>query len=399
MRTPRRLATALTALSAAAMVAVSPGIAAADSVRSQSWQMDNLHVTDAQALSRGKGVVVAVIDDGVQTDHPDLTGNVLPGVDIYTGKPQAVENGEYHGTQMAALIAGHGHGNGNRDGVLGIAPDAAILPIKISYDGSLGDANNVTVAIRWALTHGADIISISLSVSFDADLPAALDAASAKNVPVIVGAGNDLPSALTALDGTVPVVALGPDGRIDPVSQGVDGRNGLAAPGADIPVPTGPGTYAPGTGTSYSTAIVAGAFALARAKYPTLTAEQLTALFYRHATDLGDRGPDVVYGNGGLNVLDALNDPAPITANTPSPSAAAAPVTAQSGLSAAVVLAGVLVLVLLLGVVVAVVALIFVRSRRRRIPDGAAPARLPVTGQPRAPLGTSHGKDDRWTTP
>ncbi|MFI5959763.1 S8 family serine peptidase [Cryptosporangium sp. NPDC051539] len=373
---PAYLAVLVVAFVMGVAIAAFPGTAAADSVRDQSWQLTSLHVADAHKITRGAGVVVAVIDDGVQTDHPDLVGNVLPGIDIYTGKPQGIENGEYHGTEMAALIAGHGHGPGHRDGVLGIAPDAKILPIKISRDGSLGDANNVTVAIRWALHLGADVISISLAVTYDADLPDALAEAHMKGVPVVVGAGNDRQSALPILDGTVPVMALRQDGTIDPISQGVGKRTGLAAPGSDLPVPTGRDTYAPGTGTSMSTAIVAGGFALARAQFPKLTADQLAALFYRHATDLGDPGPDIIHGNGSLNIVDALAD-STLTESSPAtalPTSSAVSVTNfdSSWLLTSVLIVGFIVVTLL----AVVAALVGIRRRgNRRCAPG--PAALP----------------------
>ena len=105
--------------------------AAADSIRDREWHLNYLNVTAAQVQSQGDGVVVAVVDTGVNGNHPDLAGNVLPGVDVSgAGAPNGQQDTDGHGTAMASLIAGHGHGTGNGDGVLGIAPQAKIFPVR-----------------------------------------------------------------------------------------------------------------------------------------------------------------------------------------------------------------------------------------------------------------------------
>src|SRR2546430_290346 len=110
---------------ATVMLAAPP--AAADSIRDRQWHLKYLNIDAAHAVSQGDGVVVAVVDSGVNGNHPDLAGNVLNGVDVSgTGAPNGLEDRDGHGTAMAGLIAGHGHGNG--DGVLGIAPHAKIFP-------------------------------------------------------------------------------------------------------------------------------------------------------------------------------------------------------------------------------------------------------------------------------
>lgn len=109
------------------LVAVQPAVAA--SRRDRQWHLDYLDIEAVHRISTGQGVVVAVVDSGVDATHPDLKGQVLPGLrsDGRSGDGRVDEDG--HGTHVAAIIAGT---NSGRDGVLGVAPGAKILPIRVS---------------------------------------------------------------------------------------------------------------------------------------------------------------------------------------------------------------------------------------------------------------------------
>ncbi|WP_441349208.1 S8 family serine peptidase, partial [Streptomyces sp. NTH33] len=118
--------------SARAKARTTRGNALADGIRAQQWGLDALHTQEAWRTTKGKGITVAVLDTGVEADHPDLVGNVLPGKDmIGFGARRGDPAWAVHGTAMAGIVAGHGHGPGNADGVLGIAPEAKILPVRV----------------------------------------------------------------------------------------------------------------------------------------------------------------------------------------------------------------------------------------------------------------------------
>ncbi|HKE65211.1 MAG TPA: S8 family serine peptidase, partial [Micromonosporaceae bacterium] len=143
-----------------AVLLMSPLPASADSVRDREWIISALNLASAHRLSEGKGVVVAVIDSGVDASHHDLSGNVLSGADFSSGD---VSSGDGHtdtlghGTGVAGIIAAHGHGPRDESGVLGIAPKAKILPVR---DGAIfGD--EITVAVQWATAHGASVMCIA----------------------------------------------------------------------------------------------------------------------------------------------------------------------------------------------------------------------------------------------
>jgi hypothetical protein len=258
-------------------------------------------------------VVVAIVDSGVDPTQPDITGNVLPGVDIYTGEPPARGRDgytAYHGTAMAGLVAGHGHGTGRRSGVLGIAPKAKILPVKVTRAQGLSGGGEVASGIRWALKLGADIISVSLQTPSDDRIDAAVAEAWNKGVPVLAAAGNDFYSSMIFVRGVIPVTAIGPDGGFVEKLAGMWDPTGVAAPGGDIPTAR-EGGYWTNTGTSNSAAIAAGVMALIKAKYPHDDVRELYRRIQLTASDRGVGGPDNYYGYGVVDPVPALTETLP----------------------------------------------------------------------------------------
>ncbi|SHN03445.1 S8 family serine peptidase [Cryptosporangium aurantiacum] len=365
-----RVVTAIVVLAVASFVAVGTASPAhADSVRDDAWYLEDLRITEAHRITKGKGVVVAVVDSGVDPTHPDIVGNVLPGVDIFTGEPPARGRDgytAYHGTAMAGLIAGHGHGPGRRSGVLGIAPEAKILPVKVTRPEGLSTGREVASGIEWALSLGADVISVSLQTPTETLIDRAVKKAWNMGVPVLGATGNDGPSGMQFVRGVIPVTAIGSDGGFVEGLQPMWKPIGVAAPGGDIPTAR-EGGYWTNTGTSNSAAIAAGVMALIKARYP----DDEIAHTYRRirvtADDRGVGGDDSEYGYGVVNPVAALTEPVPyvsIGASTeppePTPSAAARD---TSKVPTVVIVGGVgWLAVLLLGAAVGGVVL---RARRR----------------------------------
>ena len=312
---------ALTGGIAAFLVAVPP--ASADSIRDRQWHLKYLNVAEAHAQSQGDGIIVAVCDTGVNGNHPDLAGNVLPGLDVSgDGAPNGWGDADGHGTGMAGLIAGHGHGNG--DGILGIAPKAKIFPIRDSRNTEISSVDPLVASIKAATKSGAKIISISQGGSLVPEMREAIESALAADIVVIAGMGNKPKMQLAAFPAAFPgVVAVGATDQ--------DGNNAaltvtgnamlLSAPGMRIVSTDGVGGYRVADGTSDSTAIVAGAAALVRSKYPNLSAKEVIHRLTATATDKGAPGRDPEYGYGVLNLVGAL------TANVPPETSGAAPTT------------------------------------------------------------------------
>jgi type VII secretion-associated serine protease mycosin len=296
----------------------------ADVARSRQWHLAALDVTAAHRLSRGDGVTVAVIDTGVDARHPDLAGNVLPGIDLIGGSDDGRIDRDGHGTAMAGLVAAHGHGTG--DGALGIAPRARILPVRASY-GHVGDAGLTAQGIDLAVERGAQVILIAASTGAIARLSRAVENAVAHDVVVVASVGNRPSDVAVGYPARYPgVLAAGATGRTGGLAKvSVTGPEVvMTAPGVDIVSTDVRRGYRIGTGTSDSAAILGGAAALVRAEFPDATAAEVIHRLTATATDKGAPGRDDRYGYGVLDLVSALTRtdiPAPAP---PAPRASAA---------------------------------------------------------------------------
>ncbi len=302
----------------------------ADTIRAQQWALDALDADKAWATTKGRGITVAVLDTGVDGTHPDLKNNVLTGKDmIGFGAKHGDKAWARHGTNMAGIIAGHGHGAGNADGVLGIAPEAKILPVRVILedgDKSRTRARNtrgtaLAEGIRWAADHGADVINMSLgddseSAHADAREDAAVQYALSKGVAVVASAGNggekgDHISYPAAYPGVIAVTAVDRFGARASFST----RRWYAtvsAPGDDILMAGPDSAYYKGWGTSAAAAFASGVVALVRAAHPDLEPAQLKQLLEDTAEDSPSGGRDDSFGYGFINPVAAIEKGAEI---------------------------------------------------------------------------------------
>ncbi|MGW4748714.1 type VII secretion-associated serine protease mycosin [Streptomyces sp. NPDC004290] len=296
----------------------------ADTIRARQWGLEALHTTEAWRTTRGKGVTVAVLDTGVDADHPDLAGSVLPGHDLIGfGAARGDRAWARHGTAMAGIIAGHGHGPGAQDGVLGVAPDVRVLPVRVileSADKARDKARKtrgtaLAQGIRWAADHGADVINLSLgddskSAHPDAGEDAAVQYALGKGVSVVASAGNggekgDHVSYPAAYPGVIAVTAVDRYGTHAAFST----RRWYAtvsAPGDDIVIADPDRRYYEGWGTSAAAAFVSGAVALVRSAHPDLTPAQIKRLLIDTARDRPKGGRSDAKGYGTVDPAAAI---------------------------------------------------------------------------------------------
>jgi len=316
--------------------AAAPG----DSIRSgQEWVLSMLDTEAAWSVTRGAGVTVAVIDSGVNPYVSDLSGSVSTGPD-YTGVSTSPSSNEWgvHGTWMASLIAGHGH-DGGFSGVVGVAPAARILSIRVIPDradphyGAYEREQETVIqqsladGIKYAVTHGAKVISMSIGYSAPSGtVRAALQDAYEHDVVVIASAGNSggpgvghagAPESFPAnYPGVISVGAVNANTTVASFSS--DNLSvQVAAPGVGVPAQGRDGQYWQVSGTSPACALVAGVAALIKSRYPRLAPDLVASAMTLTATHRPAGGYDSQVGFGIVDAAAALTKAGQLAGDRP----------------------------------------------------------------------------------
>lgn len=281
-------------------------------------EADHWWLSEFQAVSEltGERVVIAVIDTGIDTSHPDLAGVVIGGADFSgAGTPDGsspVGPSGFHGTMVASLIAGQGRVTG---GVIGIAPSAKLLSISVGLGLVGADTDRqIAQAVRWAADQGADVINLSVSRA-SRNWPASWDEAflyaMEKDVVIVAASGNKLdgqssPTAPATIPGVISVTAVDREGNASEVS-GAEGIGiSVAAAGVDMV-----GSYPnqqprKWSGSSAAAPIVSGLLALMIEADPKARSSDLIERLISTAKDLGDIGYDKDYGYGLISPATAI---------------------------------------------------------------------------------------------
>lgn len=277
---------------------------------SHQWSLKKINMEKAWDITKGSSdITVAVIDGGLQSDHPDLKGNVLPSYNAVTGGKTITA--DEHGTHVAGIIAA----SLNKLGITGIAPNVKILPIDV-FEGKEANAYEVADAIIYAADHGANVINLSLSTTNYAQvMEEAIHYARSKGIVAVASAGNDgsdVPEYPAALDSVISVSSTN--------SQDAHSNFSNYGPEIDISAP-GEGIYSTVTGSKYRTMngtsmaapAISGTAALILSKNPLLSADKVTSILMKSTIDLGEKGKDILFGNGRIDVDKAMkNTPLPV---------------------------------------------------------------------------------------
>ena len=324
LRFPRPVAPVIAAGMTAIWVVAASAPALADQTRQQEWWLSKLSVSQAWRATRGSGVTVAVLSDGVNSTQADLAGSVTVGPDFTNTNETASTYVGLQGTPIASLIAGHGSGTGGTSGVIGVAPSARILSVRVTLDvrdpaldsattgAGLPDA--IATGIRYAVAHHAKVIDLPLD-------PGQPDPAQVSALPIPTGTGATTPPQLTGINAAAGgstaeaaavtyalrhnVVLIAPAGDNAATTDAVNypaaypgvisvggfGENfalasyssrqpyvTLTAPGQDVIAADAAGSYQPVNSTTAASAIASGVAALIKSKFPRLSVAQV-----RHA--------------------------------------------------------------------------------------------------------------------
>ncbi|MBT9543859.1 MAG: S8 family serine peptidase [Candidatus Sericytochromatia bacterium] len=285
-----------------------------DPLKEQQWSLKAVDAEKAWGLTRGSSnIIAAVVDTGVDLNHPDLQANLLEGYNAENpGTPP--QDGHFHGTHVAGIIAAVAD---NGIGVTGIAPGIKILPVRTISNGGVAE---VADGIVWAADHGARVINLSLGWDYptsavEETIQRAVKYALDKNVVICAALSNDsnnnpssTPDNLAGKAGFEGVIGVG---NVDLYNrrQGAYGNwKSVSSPGTQIMSTLPNGKYGNLTGTSMATPMVTGIVGLMLSQNPGLKNSEVKQRLMSSAIDLGTPGFDDQFGAGRVNAFAVLSN-------------------------------------------------------------------------------------------
>jgi thermitase len=282
------------------------------------FAFQQVNLTQALQLASGAGVTVAILDTGIDHNHPAFVNRLVDGWDMVADDAIPFDEGnglgQGHGTHVAGIVAR-------------MAPDSKLLPVRVLDSNGLGNTFTLAYAIEWAVTHGADVINLSLGAEADSQvLRSAIDYATGQGVVIVAAAGNNGDNRRlypVAYPGVIGVTAVDAANQKAPFANYGAGVVDLAAPGVGITstmIQSTTSGYASWSGTSMSTAFVSGGAALVRQRLPTASVTITLQLLQTHGQDLNGLNPGFAGQLGRmLDIGATVGDLTPTPGATPSP--------------------------------------------------------------------------------
>lgn len=293
-------------------MAVAPALVPTDPAYANSWALHKIQAPAAWDKANGSGVVIAVLDTGVDATHPDLAANLLPGRNIYDNNTDTSDV-HGHGTSVsgaAAAVANNGTGS------VGVAWGAKILPVRISAPDGYAYYSTIAQGLTWAADNGARVANVSYGASGSASVQSAANYLRGKGGVVVVSAGNNGVEETIAANDAVLTISATNSSDVRPSWSSYGAFVDLAAPGVSIYAPTRGGGYANVSGTSFSAPITAGLVALMFSTNPRLAPADIDRILKTTAVDLGTTGFDKYYGYGRIDAARAVTQAASTQAQT-----------------------------------------------------------------------------------
>jgi subtilisin family serine protease len=267
-----------------------------------NWGLICEGIPDLWKITKGQGIKVAILDTGIAQHHQDLIGAVVQGID-FTGSTNGIEDKIGHGTHCAGIIGARS----NKFGVVGVAPECQLMICKVVADNNLCQDQAVINGLGWAMTNGADVISISAGTKMSTDILHNTIIAVSKKACIVCAAGNNGP----ALDSvnyparyleTIGVGAIDRNRHVPNYSSRGD-RVDIVAPGDQIISCWPPNNMAMLSGTSMACPFVAGIIALIASERKkdgrsVLTRDEIVSLLSQSTISIGQTGKNIISGFG-----------------------------------------------------------------------------------------------------
>ena len=270
------------------------------------WYLPKIQAPQAWSVSTGSAsIVIAVIDSGVDTTHPDLAPKLAPGWNYISNSATIVDT-MGHGTAVSGTAAA---ASNNAIGITGVSWASMIMPLVVVDSTDYASYSNMASAIQYAADHGARVINLSVGgTSSSSLLQNAVNYAWSKGAVLVASAMNNSNSTPNYPAACTNVIAVSATDNNDALASFSNYGNWitLAAPGSNILTTTVGGGTGYWYGTSFSSPIVAGVAALALSVNPALTNTALVALLEQNADDLGTPGFDSSFGWGRVNAYRAV---------------------------------------------------------------------------------------------
>jgi len=274
-----------------------------DPYYANAWHLAKIGAPTAWDTAKGDGVVVAIIDSGVDSTHPDLAGKLVPGWNLYDNNSNTSD--VYgHGTEVAGVV---GALSNNSLGVTSVAWNTKLMPVRVSMTDGSAYLSTIANGITWAADHGANIANCSFAtLTGSSTIQNAANYMRSKGGIVVVAAGNY--GTLDSTPNTTAMISVSATDSNDALTSWssygpyVD----VAAPGAGIWTTTNGGGYAAVSGTSFSSPMTAAVLALEKSANPALSNTQLESILESTAVDLGTPGYDYYFGYGRINAAAAV---------------------------------------------------------------------------------------------
>lgn len=267
-----------------------------------AWHLPKIQAPAAWDTALGNGVTVAILDTGVDPNHPDLAGQMVAGWNMYDNNSDSSDV-HGHGTQVAGVVAA---ASNNSQGVASIAWQAKVMPVRISQPDGYASFSTIANGLIWAADNGARVANISYGVSGSAAVQSAAQYMRNKGGVVVVAGGNSGVYDATAPNATMISVAATNSSDTRPSWSTYGEFIDISAPGVGIWTTAKGGGYSAPSGTSFASPATAGVVTLLKSANPALSPAQVEDILKSTADDLGSAGYDMYYGYGRINAAAAV---------------------------------------------------------------------------------------------